>query len=383
MREFENAITSTLGRSRSGSRAARSATPDAHRHHDRGLAGGGWRETVDFVMEAEKLGLDICWVAEAWGSDAPSALGYLAARTERHAARLRDHPARHPHAGGDRAGCAHARRDVGGPLPARPRPVRPAGDRGPARGAVRARRAPGCGRRSRSSGRRSPARRSPTPGSRFTDPAARRGRQADAALDARRTRTSRSTWPRCRPGCWSSPARSPTAGSAPASCPRASAAYFTHLDAGPRRGRPYPRRPRRLRGRRGRVRRGRGRAAGDGGRPEEGARLQPRRHGLGQHQLLQRRLQPAGLGRGRGRGPRALAGRRPRRCRRARHRRDGARHHADRHRGHGRARLRVWRDAGVDTVRLYPAGDTLDARLTTLGRAHSTWSASPRLSNRE
>jgi alkanesulfonate monooxygenase SsuD/methylene tetrahydromethanopterin reductase-like flavin-dependent oxidoreductase (luciferase family) len=33
------------------------------------------------------------------------------------------------------------------------------------------------------------------------------------------------------------------------------------------------------------------------------------------------------------------------------------------------ARLRVWRDAGVDTVRLYPAGDTLDARLTTLGRA--------------
>jgi alkanesulfonate monooxygenase SsuD/methylene tetrahydromethanopterin reductase-like flavin-dependent oxidoreductase (luciferase family) len=34
-----------------------------------------------------------------------------------------------------------------------------------------------------------------------------------------------------------------------------------------------------------------------------------------------------------------------------------------------RARLGVWRNAGVDTVRLYPAGDTLDARLTTLGRA--------------
>jgi alkanesulfonate monooxygenase SsuD/methylene tetrahydromethanopterin reductase-like flavin-dependent oxidoreductase (luciferase family) len=33
------------------------------------------------------------------------------------------------------------------------------------------------------------------------------------------------------------------------------------------------------------------------------------------------------------------------------------------------ARLRVWRDAGVDTVRFYPAGDTLDARLATLGRA--------------
>ena len=26
----------------------------------------------DFVVEAEKLGLDICWVAGAWGSDAPS-----------------------------------------------------------------------------------------------------------------------------------------------------------------------------------------------------------------------------------------------------------------------------------------------------------------------
>lgn len=34
-----------------------------------------------------------------------------------------------------------------------------------------------------------------------------------------------------------------------------------------------------------------------------------------------------------------------------------------------RDRLRVWRDAGVDTVRLYPAGDSLDARLTTLARA--------------
>ncbi|MHA6757657.1 LLM class flavin-dependent oxidoreductase [Streptacidiphilus sp. PAMC 29251] len=46
-------------------------------------ASGGetWQETLDFACEAEKLGLDICWVAEAWGSDAPSALGFLAART--------------------------------------------------------------------------------------------------------------------------------------------------------------------------------------------------------------------------------------------------------------------------------------------------------------
>jgi hypothetical protein len=34
-----------------------------------------------------------------------------------------------------------------------------------------------------------------------------------------------------------------------------------------------------------------------------------------------------------------------------------------------RRRLRVWRDAGVDTVRLYPAGESLDDRLDTLGRA--------------
>ncbi len=40
-------------------------------------------EIVTFVVEAERLGLDVCWVAEAWGSDAPSALGYLAARTSR------------------------------------------------------------------------------------------------------------------------------------------------------------------------------------------------------------------------------------------------------------------------------------------------------------
>lgn len=42
-----------------------------------------WSQQRDFVVEAERLGLDICWVAEAWGSDAPSALGYYAACTER------------------------------------------------------------------------------------------------------------------------------------------------------------------------------------------------------------------------------------------------------------------------------------------------------------
>lgn len=48
-----------------------------------GSGWGSWRETSDFVVAAEGLGLDVCWVAEAWGSDAPSTLGYLAARTSR------------------------------------------------------------------------------------------------------------------------------------------------------------------------------------------------------------------------------------------------------------------------------------------------------------
>lgn len=41
-----------------------------------------WPALSAYVVEAEKLGLDICWVAEAWGSDAPSPLGFLAAKTE-------------------------------------------------------------------------------------------------------------------------------------------------------------------------------------------------------------------------------------------------------------------------------------------------------------
>ena len=42
-----------------------------------------WPELVDFVVAAESLGVDTVWVAEAWGSDAASPLGYLAACTSR------------------------------------------------------------------------------------------------------------------------------------------------------------------------------------------------------------------------------------------------------------------------------------------------------------
>ena len=46
-------------------------------------AAGDWDETVTFVVEAERLGVDVCWVAEAWGTDAATPIGYLAARTNR------------------------------------------------------------------------------------------------------------------------------------------------------------------------------------------------------------------------------------------------------------------------------------------------------------
>ena len=40
-------------------------------------------EQVDYVVEAEKLGVDAVWTAEAWGQDAISPLAYLAATTSR------------------------------------------------------------------------------------------------------------------------------------------------------------------------------------------------------------------------------------------------------------------------------------------------------------
>lgn len=46
-------------------------------------AQGNWPETVDYVVEAERLGAAVCWSAEAWGSDAATPLAYLAARTDR------------------------------------------------------------------------------------------------------------------------------------------------------------------------------------------------------------------------------------------------------------------------------------------------------------
>ena len=41
------------------------------------------RAPLDQVVEYEKAGLDLYWVPEAYGFDAPTTLGYLAAKTNR------------------------------------------------------------------------------------------------------------------------------------------------------------------------------------------------------------------------------------------------------------------------------------------------------------
>ena len=43
---------------------------------------GNPREAADQVAELEKAGLDTVWVAEAYGFDSPTLMGYLAAKTE-------------------------------------------------------------------------------------------------------------------------------------------------------------------------------------------------------------------------------------------------------------------------------------------------------------
>ena len=44
--------------------------------------GQDFSQAAQLVVELEKVGLDVVWVPEAYGPDAPSFMGYLAARTE-------------------------------------------------------------------------------------------------------------------------------------------------------------------------------------------------------------------------------------------------------------------------------------------------------------
>src|SRR4051794_88218 len=43
---------------------------------------GNPRQAADQIIGLEKAGLDLVWVAEAYGYDAPTLMGYLAAKTE-------------------------------------------------------------------------------------------------------------------------------------------------------------------------------------------------------------------------------------------------------------------------------------------------------------
>jgi F420-dependent oxidoreductase-like protein len=47
------------------------------------LANEDWQQASDYVVEAERLGVDCVWSAEAWGHDAATPLAFMAARTSR------------------------------------------------------------------------------------------------------------------------------------------------------------------------------------------------------------------------------------------------------------------------------------------------------------
>ncbi len=47
-----------------------------------GAGRNGWGEAVSWILEAERLGVDSVWAAEAWGFDAVTPLAYLAGQTK-------------------------------------------------------------------------------------------------------------------------------------------------------------------------------------------------------------------------------------------------------------------------------------------------------------
>ena len=107
-----------------------------------GINLGYWGAGMDadnlaVAQEADRLGYSVCWAAEAYGSDAPTVLSWVAAQTERIDVGSRHLPDPGPHPGDDRDDRRHPRLAVRRPLPARPRRVRPAGLRGLVRRQVR------------------------------------------------------------------------------------------------------------------------------------------------------------------------------------------------------------------------------------------------------
>lgn len=50
---------------------------------DLGISEVNWQDSITYAVEAERLGVDFVWSAEAWGYDAVTPLAYLAAKTSR------------------------------------------------------------------------------------------------------------------------------------------------------------------------------------------------------------------------------------------------------------------------------------------------------------
>ena len=155
------------------------------------------------ILEAERLGYDSVWTAEAYGSDAVVPAAWIAARTERiHVGTgIMQIPA--PHAGHDGDDRHDARRALRRALPPRPRRLRAPGGRGLARPAVRqaARQDPRV-RRDRPrhppsrEARRVPRRVLPDP---VCGPAAPPASASRSARSCTAGPTCRSIWPRCGP----------------------------------------------------------------------------------------------------------------------------------------------------------------------------------------
>ncbi|MGE5596416.1 MAG: LLM class F420-dependent oxidoreductase [Hyphomicrobiales bacterium] len=48
-----------------------------------GIANDDWEQAATYVVEAERMGVDVVWSAESWGHDAATPLAFMAARTSR------------------------------------------------------------------------------------------------------------------------------------------------------------------------------------------------------------------------------------------------------------------------------------------------------------
>ena len=95
-----------------------------------GLHAGYWGlgitgdEQLDMAKEADNLGYDSIWAAEAYGSDAATVLAWIAANTDQGEGRLRHLPDAGAHARDDRHDRGNARQHLRREVRARARHLR-------------------------------------------------------------------------------------------------------------------------------------------------------------------------------------------------------------------------------------------------------------------